>query len=469
VGFGMAFQYSIGDYIALATELRASGYAGHMTCGGHVPTFCYESLLSECAALDTIVRHEGESTLVEILDLLARGQPVRGVEGLVWREGERIVAGPRRAPVRDLDTLAWPTRRSSPMTVGGVPLAFLLSSRGCVGDCAYCSIRAFSRDAGGAGLRLRAPEEVAREIATLVRGKRVRVFFVQDDLFVLPNEQATIERMGSLRSALDREGVRTLFWIKGRPESITPRVLEAARDLGAIHMFLGVESASEERLRYLGRVHTPADNLRAIALCREHGVQPSFNFMLFDPDCSLDDVEATLGLAEANLDLPWNVCRTEIYPGTRLLERLQGQGRLQGDWRSYGYVMRDERAEVMFRILRVCLHERAFAFDSLLNRLISLSFAAQLHRALFDSSETSAICEEVASLVQDAHRDTVQTLREILAFARSCDPRDARGVSGYAVDQALAIQQRDLDRHRRFTPLWTGLDRRGRMLLAPCD
>ena len=38
--------------------------------------------------------------------------------------------------------------------------------------------------------------------------------------------------------------------------------------------------------------------------------------MLFDPDCTMDDIEATLEMANGHLHLPWNVCRTEIYSGT---------------------------------------------------------------------------------------------------------------------------------------------------------
>ena len=56
---------------------------------------------------------------------------------------------------------------------------------------------------------------------------------------------------------------------------------------------------------YLGRTHAPGDDVSALAHCRDAGIVPSFNFMLFDPDCSLDDFGDTLKLAESHLDLPW--------------------------------------------------------------------------------------------------------------------------------------------------------------------
>src|SRR6185436_3615349 len=125
-------------------------------------------------------------------------------------------------------------------------------------------------------------------------------------LFILPSERKTVERCQRIKEALVRHGVTdVVFWVKGRPETITPAVCKAVREMGGIHMFLGVESASAQRLDYLGRTHLPIHNQSAIALCRAHGITPSFNFMLFDPDSSLDDIAATLDMAEEHLDLPW--------------------------------------------------------------------------------------------------------------------------------------------------------------------
>ena len=47
VGLGIAFQNNIEDYILFLNTLRERGYRGHVTCGGHVPTFCYRELLRE--------------------------------------------------------------------------------------------------------------------------------------------------------------------------------------------------------------------------------------------------------------------------------------------------------------------------------------------------------------------------------------------------------------------------------------
>jgi len=465
VGLGIAFQNNIEDYLAFMHALRERGFLGHLTCGGHVPTFCYDELLRDVPGLDTIVRHDGEQTLVEVLDHLGRGQEPKGIAGLVWREGAEVVTGPWRAPVERLDELPWPGRSPEPYVVGGIVVDFLITARGCIGECNYCSIAAYTSEQRRR-YRLREPEAVADEIAVVYRERGARVMFVQDDLFVLPSENKSVERAERFSNALRSRGVRdAVFWVKGRPETITPRVCQALHEMGVIHMFLGVESASAERLSYLGRTHEPADNRSAIAICREQGITPSFNFMLFDPECSLNDVAETLDLAEQNLDLPWNVCRTEVYSGTALRDQLEAEGRLEGDYRSYGYRMRDARAEILFRILRVSMHERAMRIESLLNRLISLSFARQLHQRFFPGSTTDELARRVVEVSVETRRDTVRALREALDFVRSVRTDDGQAVQRFAVAQGLAINGADQQRRRQTEELWQHLNLRGAALM----
>jgi anaerobic magnesium-protoporphyrin IX monomethyl ester cyclase len=467
VGLSIAFQCAVEDHVELARLLRHAGYRGHLTCGGHVPTFCYRELLEAAPGIDSVVRHEGEGTLVELLDALGRGEVPRGLNGLVWRDGAKVEVAPPRPLLADLDALPTPLRRQRPLVVGGAPIAVMLTSRGCIGECTYCCLRAFGKDAGGRRFRLRGAEAVADEIATAYHDLGVRVIILQDDLFIVPSERRSIERMNAISRALEARGVgKVLFWIKGRPETITPAVAEAAAAMGAIHMFLGVENAAPERLRYLGRVHTREDNERAISRCLERGIRSSYNFMLFDPDCTLEEIGANIDFASRRLDLTWNVCRTEIYPGTPLLERLRAEGRLEGSWLAYGYTMRDPRAELMFRVLRICFAERAFSNESLLNRLINLSFARHVHEALLPGPATAAMSAEVDRLVGEVYADTVEELRRVAAFAARADADDVAACRDFAVETAMAINGRDNLRSRRIDEIGFLLDARGARIRA---
>ena len=213
VGMGVAFQNSIDEYAVLPQALRDAGFRGHITCGGHVPTFAWQEMMAEIPALDSVVRHDGEETLTEMLDVLARGEAPRGLPGLVWREGEAVVRGPLRAATADLDALPTPVRSDTPYVVGGLTIDFLITARGCVGECSYCSIAAYTSEQKRA-YRLRAPEAVADEIASVYHARGARVFFIQDDLFVLPGDRPAVTRMQKIADGIRARGVHdAVFWI----------------------------------------------------------------------------------------------------------------------------------------------------------------------------------------------------------------------------------------------------------------
>lgn len=464
VGVSIPFQTGIRTALELISRLRASGYSGHLTCGGHVPTFCYHELLCDSPHIDSVIRHEGELTVVELLDRLTQGgeNPLAGIRGLVWRGNDEVVVESPRPLVSDLASVAPPRRASRPFSIGGIPIAFLIGSRGCTGECVYCSIRAFGRDAGGPQFRMRPVDDIADEVEEIHDKTGGRIFFFQDDLFIMPREDVTVDRIHALSKALGQRGIRdSFFWIKGRPNTITKPICEAARELGVLHLFLGVESASARQLRYLGRTHSPADNKRAIALCHEHGMVPSFNLMLFDPDSTLDDVASNLDFAAEHLELPWNICRTEIYPGTRLKDLLEAQRRLEGDYSSYGYTMLDPRAEIMFRVMRVSFHERAFACDSLLNRLISLTFAGQVHEALLSNRRSKALWKIVRSLSIDVHRDTVDRMRRYLDFASTTSLTNVREIRDFAIEDSFEVNALNARWLGQFDELWRTMSIRG--------
>ena len=465
VGISIAFQSCLTDSIYLAERLRNAGYAGHITCGGHVPSFEYAALLRDCPAFDSAVRHDGELTLLELVAKLERGESLSGTTGLVWRDGTELRVEPARRPLQVLDELAPPLRAEAPRRLAGIPMSFVIGSRGCVGDCAYCCIRAFVRSAQGPAYRLRKPEAIACEIADLLEKQGPTAVFLEDDLFVLPAQSTAIERILAVSRCLrDATSQKYAIWAKARPDTVSPGVLEAAQQLGIIHFFLGIENHAAARLEYLGRSHGPQESEHALDMLRDYKMGVSFNVMLFDPDCTLDDIAINLDFINAHRELPWNICRTELYSGTELLQRVAAEGRLTGDYRCYGYVIRDAHAELMFRILRVCFRQRAFNATSLLNHVISLAFSYQLHQYLFPGTESDRLAREIESLAVEVRTDTVATLRSILDFAAHADIGDTESPRRFAVDLGFEINSRDLGWRRQCEHYNRLLDARGRAL-----
>ena len=67
VGLSLAFQWRAKDFLALAMALRAAGYRGHLTAGGHFATFACTEILRDFQELDSICRQESENTIVALV------------------------------------------------------------------------------------------------------------------------------------------------------------------------------------------------------------------------------------------------------------------------------------------------------------------------------------------------------------------------------------------------------------------
>src|SRR5688572_31198937 len=94
IGFSLIFQFFIDRYAALLYLLRTNGIDCHFTMGGHFPSLSYEQTLELVPQLDTVVRFEGETTLVELVDAVSTGQDWRHIHGLAYRTEDEVILTP---------------------------------------------------------------------------------------------------------------------------------------------------------------------------------------------------------------------------------------------------------------------------------------------------------------------------------------------------------------------------------------
>src|ERR1044072_4431574 len=74
IGFSLIFQFFIDRYAVLVQAMRAVGIDCHFTMGGHFPSLSYQQTLELVPELDSVVRFEGETTLVELVDAISTGR-----------------------------------------------------------------------------------------------------------------------------------------------------------------------------------------------------------------------------------------------------------------------------------------------------------------------------------------------------------------------------------------------------------
>jgi hypothetical protein len=464
VGLSLCFQVRARQFLHLAKALKAQDPNRLVVVGGHYASCAAEELLAHHVELDVVVVHEGERTLVE----LANGAPrweaaLPGIPGLVYRQGERTVRTAPRPAIADLDHLPPPLRTGPARLLAGVPTAFLLGSRGCIGRCNYCCITTLHRMAKGKRFRQRDPEQVAEEMASLYHHRGVRHFVFHDDNFLLPSRTKNLRRLDALQEALEQRGVGQLgFTIKCRPQEVDEEVFRQLRQMGLIRVFLGIESANGAGLSCLGRKHQPEQAQAALALLRKLEISAQYTMMIFHPAATLQSCRDDLAFMWSALDYPLNFCRTEIYAGTPLEQQMRAAGRARGDYLGRSYAMGDRQVQWVSDVSTRLFLPRCWETGSLMERAIGLDHLAAVMGHYYDDPQADQLARRILAWRTEVNRDTLSLLEELLELPEQDELvrlREREAVSR----AALMAQGLDLfDEVNELTLTLSGLELRDR-------
>jgi radical SAM superfamily enzyme YgiQ (UPF0313 family) len=458
VGLSIQFQHRVYEFLALARKLRAAGFRGHITCGGQFPSLAWKDTLDPRHGVDSVTLHEGERTIVDLLDAVAQGRKLGDVPGLAVRTDDGVpMRTCGRELVKNLDDLPVPKRYRGHSKHVGIPFIPIMGSRGCWETCAYCSIVAFYKDAksygGGKLFRYRTPQHVADEIAVLWhRAGGTGVFCFHDDNFLLPSRAASLARVKEMRAALDQLGVSRLGIVgKSRPDCIDLELAKELRALGVVRLYVGVENASESGAVHLMRGTPAREAQRALTACRQAGIFVCYNLLIFEPDSRTDHIHENIAFIRRHPHYPVNFCRAEPYFGTPLHHALDARNQLSGSYLGFDYRIEDDRSELLFRICAAAFRQRNFAPDGIANRYMGAGYAAKLLEQFHPERavEVREMLERADDVTRGISLETAKFLEEAVDLALGGHDRETivRGTAdlGMRVAAADAIWHAELD------------------------
>ena len=355
VGFSLIFQYYLPGFREMAAELRAAGVTSHFTIGGHYPSLCHDEVLEAVPELDSVVRFEGELTLLDLVERMGEGRDWRDAPGIAYLRGGELVETEQRTLIRDLDELPPPYRQGEPEHILGIRASPMLASRGCARRCSFCSIHTFYRTAPGKVVRVRKPALIVEEMRRLHEEQGVSIILFQDDDFPLwgkPGRRWVLE----LVDELDAQGLigKVVWKISCRAEYVEPELFGTLRDAGLFLVYMGLESGTDAGLEVLNKQITKETNAEAIAILKSLGVLYEYGFMLFDPSTTFESIRENLRFLHSLVgdgSAGATFCRMLPYGGTPIRDSLREQGRLRGDVTRPDYDFLDPRLNDYHRLL----------------------------------------------------------------------------------------------------------------------
>ena len=196
--------------------------------GAHVSAVPQNALSYDC--FDVGIIAEGELTMLELVRHIEGDglSDLTGIAGLVLRKDGEVILTEPRGYIKDLDTLPFPARHllpplsaysPTPASYRQLPLAVLMTSRGCPYQCTFCDRRVFGNLTRG-----HSPDRVVAEVEEVLNRYGAREIRFFDDTFTYDKK-----RVMEICEKFLQRGLRFPWTCLTRVSSVTKELLKKMR------------------------------------------------------------------------------------------------------------------------------------------------------------------------------------------------------------------------------------------------
>ena len=304
--------------------------------GGPHPTILPEATLKY--DIDAIVIGEGEETFLEIVN---KNCDFKGIKGVYYKEGQKIIKNDPRPPKEDLDNIPFPSRELFDMedyfrhyyqmdTVdSGIRGTSILASRGCPYKCTYCQPTLdmlFGRK-----LRCRSVKSLIEELKMLKEEYGINAFGFLDDTFAVDKTWAA-----NFCDELIAQNLDLKWQCNLRVNLCTEEILAKMKSAGLVRIAIGVESVSE---RILDDVYCKGITMEQVentlAIAHKLGLKTHCYFMLGAPTETRKEIKDTIKFSRSAYIDTATFAITTPLPQTYLYEKSGGMIRDGADYDYY--------------------------------------------------------------------------------------------------------------------------------------
>lgn len=282
-----SFTIALVDIVKVAEAIKKVKPDCHVCLGGHHP-IAFPVQAAQLENFDSVVVGEGEKVFAELIGRIENKSDYTDITGVYTRESIKKWIGSDykdkrflthinvpAAYIDELDELPFPNRshlRGNYNSIVGSSkkMATILSTRGCPYLCTFC-------DVPYKKYRTRSIESVVDEIEHCL-SQGYEEFHFYDDLFNI-----TASKVISFCDEVERRGLKFHWDFRGRVNAVTEESLIRARRAGCRQISFGVETGTNEGLKYLKKGTTVEKYREVFALCQKHGIRTIADYIIGFP------------------------------------------------------------------------------------------------------------------------------------------------------------------------------------------
>jgi ribosomal peptide maturation radical SAM protein 1 len=290
IGFSVVFQQLLSS-VALAKALKKRYPNIPIIMGGAgFEDDIADEIMRNCPQVDYLHCGDAEISFPDMVHRLYRGETMRSLKGIMWRDGEQVSYAGRApnfsdmnsTPIPDFDEYFYARRESSYINYKGARQVLLPieTARGCWwGEKNHCTFCGLNRS--GMEFRAKDADNVINQLEALTRKYGIFHFNAIDN--ILAPEYA-----GKLFGRLAEVNADIRLHYEVRP-SISRTQLKEMRRGGLFSVQPGVESLSTHILKIMRKHTTGMRNLELIKWCTYYGIHNFYNILVRFPGETAED------------------------------------------------------------------------------------------------------------------------------------------------------------------------------------
>ncbi|MEE9322958.1 MAG: radical SAM protein [Candidatus Aenigmarchaeota archaeon] len=324
---------SIYNDLRMAEKMKRGTGIKIVFCGTHTSAL-YNEIMSECKFIDFIMYGEYDYTALDLIKAIEKKGGLECVDGIVFREGRKIIVNKRRELIKDIDALPYPERDGLPMEkynepfCKNIPNIQMVTSRGCPYSCIYCVEPSVYY--GKPNFRGRSPENVVSEIEFIMKKYKPKEIYFDDSSFTVDQE-----RVREICDLMIERGLK-IKWSCMADAKAKYETLKRMKEAGCISIKFGVESADRQILKNIRKAFMPEDARRVVRDCKRLGIFTHATYMFGLPGETEETIRKTIDFfVKLKTDTAQFSAATP-YPGTDFYKMCEERGWLiTKDWTKY--------------------------------------------------------------------------------------------------------------------------------------
>ncbi len=338
---------------------RTKSFKGLVVMGGVYASFEPEDLLrSSPGNPDIILRGEADLTFKE----LAEGKLFENLSGAAYLRNYRVVLNPFSCGQIDLDKLPLPVRPTFSLVRQYKTPSHVMGSRGCYGNCSFCSVASFQKFSSLKRWRGRNPRSIVSELVELSRKGETMVKFIDDNFFGHNDKK----REKEFANLLIDSGIKIRFRLSLRANDVDEEIIPLFKKAGLFAVSIGIESFVQRKLNDYGKGVSVKQNLRALEILKKNGILVQMGHIMFDPYVSIDEIKEEIRYLNV---YSWVVTKgicTKLFAaeGTRITERIRNEVGFTGkEGTNNNYDIIDTKAREFYEACRLWVKHSSFLYD----------------------------------------------------------------------------------------------------------